>query len=152
MTLREKYPCLDFSGSYFHTFSPNVGIYGPEKLQIRTLFTQWSLRWRKNWCSFYMKNLYGNFNFISLSLFWKVTYLKKSLTQTYLQWIHILTGLHYSVMSVHITNLQQILSKVPLCFSTSIKVWSIHRLLKLSFLTQQQIRLCFSWMLRRFNA
>ena len=29
-----------FSGSYFPIFSSNVGKYGPEKLQIWTLFTQ----------------------------------------------------------------------------------------------------------------
>ena len=27
---------------YLPVFSPNAGKYGPEKLQIRTLFTQWS--------------------------------------------------------------------------------------------------------------
>ena len=35
--LREK--CL-YSGFFWSVFSPNAGRYGPEKLRIRTLFTQ----------------------------------------------------------------------------------------------------------------
>ena len=34
-----------FSGPHFPVFSPNAGKYGPEKLRIRTLFTQWVLSW-----------------------------------------------------------------------------------------------------------
>ena len=51
-TLREK--C-----TYLSIFSPNAGKYGPEKLQIRTLFMQWSTshplsknqftNWKFNW-------------------------------------------------------------------------------------------------------
>ena len=29
-----------FSGPYFSAFNPNTGKYGPEKLQVLTLFTQ----------------------------------------------------------------------------------------------------------------
>ena len=34
---------VDFFTPYLSVFSPNTGKYGPEKLRIRTLFTQW-------WC------------------------------------------------------------------------------------------------------
>ena len=33
--------CPAFGHSYLSVFSPNAGKYGPEKLRIRTLFTQW---------------------------------------------------------------------------------------------------------------
>ena len=32
-----------FSSPYFPVFSPNAGKYGPEKLRIWTLFTQWKI-------------------------------------------------------------------------------------------------------------
>ena len=48
-----KFPCSQhyvksiqirsFSGPYFPVFSPNTGKYGPEKLSIWTLLTQWKL-------------------------------------------------------------------------------------------------------------
>ena len=43
----EHAPCvksvrfLSFPGPYFPAFSPNAGKYGPQKLRIRALFTQW---------------------------------------------------------------------------------------------------------------
>ena len=52
LTLREKFPFLEFfwlvcifpalglNTERYGVFSPNVGKYGPEKLRIRTLFTQ----------------------------------------------------------------------------------------------------------------
>ena len=46
VTLREKYPYMEFSWSafsciaYLSAFIPNVAKYEPEKLRIRTLFTQ----------------------------------------------------------------------------------------------------------------
>ena len=43
-TLREKFPYSEFSDPYFPTFGLNIqskcGKYGPENLEIRTLFTQ----------------------------------------------------------------------------------------------------------------
>ena len=51
-TVRERYPYLGFSGPHFlalglntgylSVFSPNARKYGPEKLGIQTLFTQWN--------------------------------------------------------------------------------------------------------------
>ena len=52
MTLREKYPTLEFFWLVFSRiwtefgvirslFIPNAGIYRPESLQIRTIFTQY---------------------------------------------------------------------------------------------------------------
>ena len=31
-----------FPGPYYPAFSPNAGKYGPEKIRVRTLFTQFS--------------------------------------------------------------------------------------------------------------
>ena len=53
-TLREKYPHSEFfwpvhldwiqrDTMYLSVFSPNTGKYGPEKLWIRALFTQWNM-------------------------------------------------------------------------------------------------------------
>ena len=39
-TLRKKRPHLEFSGPYLTVFSANAGKDGPEKLRIRTLYTQ----------------------------------------------------------------------------------------------------------------
>ena len=40
-TLREKCPYLECFWSVFSHIFPNAGKYGPEKLRIRTFFTQW---------------------------------------------------------------------------------------------------------------
>ena len=40
ITLHEKCPYSEF---FWSVFSPNMGKYGPEKLRIRTLFTQCKL-------------------------------------------------------------------------------------------------------------
>ena len=40
LTLREKWPYSDLFWSEISVFSPNAGKCGPEKLQMRTLFTQ----------------------------------------------------------------------------------------------------------------
>ena len=37
------FPAFGLNTPYLSTFSPNAGKYGPEKLQIRTLSTQWFL-------------------------------------------------------------------------------------------------------------
>ena len=44
-----------FPGPYFPVYGLNTGKYGPEKLRIRTLFTQWHVEHQKFSGNFYRK-------------------------------------------------------------------------------------------------
>ena len=53
--LREKCPYSEF---FWFVFTPNAGKYGPEKLRIRTLFTQWTFSFfKKNFSDFSTRKL-----------------------------------------------------------------------------------------------
>ena len=57
-----------FSGPYFPVFSPNAGKYGPEKIRIWTLFTQWMFAEEsictKSQCPDYVLQMYVKLAFL----------------------------------------------------------------------------------------